>query len=684
VKHAIVLELFYADAWHVVPAAQVQESATVATYRGYAEEQQVRPAELRLRIVDTPLVYDPDNPLSPLYGLLGLRTPARLQVDGEYQFAGEVASWRAGMSDDYTPGPPVRGYRYVDVVASGIIRRVAGWARTVTSTLRRELTAMPGQRGYWPCEDSTAAAGLTNVTPAGRPASTFAVSLQTASPPAGSDSLLGVGTGGVIRFPITLGAGTGFQFGLLFNLSALTLPAAPAVLTVYSQTQSFGWTWSIVANATQIGCVCTNSDGDTTFTQIRTLAESVGTLAQWVWCRVSVLYAAGTVTVNFGVTYEGATRTWSWQGSYASLTVGAPVTGLAQLPSSALGHVIVTGPQAQLLSASVLAALSGFPAEVAGDRFARICTQEGVAYRVVGTQSDTQMMGGQGVDSIMDLLKEAVITDDGLIFEDRASNALVFRTRRSMYAAPKLELSYPQHIGRPFAPVVDDLAVGTAVIVKNADGSQSTAAVAGTEAESGQERKEVRVNIYNPLLLADLAAYWLNRYTVPGARYPSVVLDLDANPQLAAAAAALDPGDLITVAGYRPDPVTLMVLGIAGSTASHRRTLTLSTVDGTLWRAGVYGVSRYDLPDSTLQLPATAAALTLTVNPGGGSDAWSSAAPPYEWMIGAERVRVSAITEPAGTPRVQVATVLRAVNGVALTHPAGQAVHIADPGRYGR
>jgi hypothetical protein len=65
------------------------------------------------------------------------------------------------------------------------------------------------------------------------------------------------------------------------------------------------------------------------------------------------------------------------------------------------------------------------------------------------------------------------------------------------------------------------------------------------------------------------------------------------------------------------------------------------------------------------------------------ADVWSTATP-YDWLVAGERVTVTSMPSPTGTgPYLQTATVTRAVNGIAKIHAIGEAVHLADPVRWG-
>jgi len=84
---------------------------------------------------------------------------------------------------------------------------------------------------------------------------------------------------------------------------------------------------------------------------------------------------------------------------------------------------------------------------------------------------------------------------------------------------------------------------------------------------------------------------------------------------------------------------------------------------------------------------APGSAVVVPISTAQWNTGWSSTAVPYEVVIGPERLRVTAMSAPAGTgsgPRTQDATVVRGVNDVVTAHPAGSSVRLADPVRWAR
>jgi len=689
----LAVRLFYGGAWHTIDQTEILEVSPLSTTRGYAEEGSIRPTEIRLRVHDDDQVYDPDNVLSPLYGLIGRRTPITVAVDGQAEAAGEVASWRAGASADWLPdtGSGPRGYRYVDIVAAGLLRRVGNWAREIRSPMTRQLSRSKQWRAYWPCEDLKSAGNtLVNLRPGGEPAETEVVTLQGDNGPAGSAPIVTIGTNGLVRGNVLVtGTSTAWQWGMAFDLTDVTLPAAPGLAGLLVVRSSNGWRWTIGVGAANVALTAYDSDGDQVGQIFRTWSESVGGHDRWVWARVLLTFTTGNVNANLGLTYEGADSRWQYVMDVPASNMGQPITVQAALDNAHIGHLIVTGAGDDLLGPDLRQSLNAYIEETAAARVVRLCAQEGVPLTVQGLASATEPMGPQTPDTLLSLLRECADTEDALIFEPRDQVALTMRTRRHLYAAPKLALTFPDHLAQPFAATSDDLSIANIVTVKQADGGQATATAAPGSPmdpdEVGEERREHTVNVaHERQTLPGMADYWLNRLGVLGARYPSVVLDSLANPVQARAAAALQPGDLITITGHRSTPIWLMVLGVQVTTSAATRKVTLTTVPGDVFHVGVYDAptSRYDVV-STLYIDPGAAGTSVTVE-SGAVVSWSTTAVPYTWLVNGEVLRVDAITAPVGNTNRQTATVARSVNGVQRPHPVGSVVRLADPVRYGR
>jgi hypothetical protein len=112
-------------------------------------------------------------------------------------------------------------------------------------------------------------------------------------------------------------------------------------------------------------------------------------------------------------------------------------------------------------------------------------------------------------------------------------------------------------------------------------------------------------------------------------------------------------------------------------------TITCSPAEA--WQVGAYDDTsyRYDLATCTMSTSAAAGATSLTLKIT-ADETWSTTGTPYSLMISGERVTVTSMGSRTGTIGAyqQIATVTRAVNGIAKALPAGAEVHVSTPARW--
>lgn len=143
------------------------------------------------------------------------------------------------------------------------------------------------------------------------------------------------------------------------------------------------------------------------------------------------------------------------------------------------------------------------------------------------------------------------------------------------------------NIGDPLEPQIDDFGRINEVVASRRNGSQAIAT--DTDGPLGSDTIGIyrsRVDV-NPLFDSDLpqhAHYHLVLGTDPDPRFPQVVVDLDANPDLAADVSAIDIGDLLALqtipAELGQATADLITPGYTEVIGSHRRVITFNTRQG--------------------------------------------------------------------------------------------------------
>ncbi|MFD4320104.1 hypothetical protein [Streptomyces sp. NPDC058548] len=341
---------------------------------------------------------------------------------------------------------------------------------------------------------------------------------------------------------------------------------------------------------------------------------------------------------------------------------------------------------------------SGFPGETAADRVVRLAGEQGVPLDLDGEAADSEPLGVQRPAKFLDTLETASDADLGYLLERRDARSLLYRTRASLYTqAPVLTLDYSQGvISGELRPVPDDKLTRNDIAVTREDGSTARAvetqgpmSVADPPSGVGRYEDAVTLSLEADAQALQQAWWRVHLGTTPGLRYPRVTIDL-ANPRAAALAhdiLAADTGDLIRLTHlpdeYGPDPVDLIIRGYTEDIGEKVWRITFICDPGTPWRVGIYDDNahgKYDTDGSQLTSAINATAISISVTTTAGAR-WTidPAEMPVPITIGGEEMRATAIS---GTGLVQTFTVVRSINGVSKTHPAGAPVATARPAVY--
>lgn len=610
---------------------------------------------------------------------------------GALVYVGSVAMWDVR-------GPSVRGNRWVDVTVAGPLTRVGRWRDPLASPLFTQIQGAYATtlRGYWPLEDLSGATSLFNVSHSGKPGAMNLVRPASGDGPEGSGQVVELSAGGSMSFPVaSMSTTAGYQ--LAFAARTPGVDGTNRDVFVWKDTAARTYRWR--ASTTGYGLHVATSDGTVLLDESYAAGEPDATAGQWVYTRVKVRQNGGNVQIEPSWYAERAENFWGVTTSYAG-SVGAP-TALAvpsgtQTEGGNFAHVfVVTGVADDLESGDFTDAFRGYRGDLTTERFTRLCASRGLSYQVRGTTRTT--MGPQPLVTFLDLLKEIRATERGLIF-DRASNTgVILATRDYLYeqaATPVLELTYPRDVSGTLQEVASGADLFNLVTAKNRGGSQAVAELTsgryGTQnppTGSGRLDKTVDVNLASDGDLADAAGWWLAFYTQAGPRFDTIVVDLDAHPELATACNTAEPGQFIRLSGRTPDPLLLMIISTAQSTHRARNVFTFGVVAGAVFNVGVYddAASRYDSATTTLAEDLDATETAVDIRTTNYHDRWSTTAVPYDWTVAGERMTVTAMTTAtyASGYWTQTATVERSANGVIKAQTTGAQVGLADPVYYG-
>lgn len=721
----LTVELYYDGAWHDITADDDVFTAPIVIKRGQSDEGSAfRPASISMQLANDDDTYRTSNPVSALYGKAGRNTPARVSVGGTVRGVVEASSWAADQTRDFRRHPR-RGRAWVDVEGGGLLQRVGQWTQPLRSALYRYVDksgVTPAE--WWPMEDvdgsavAVNAAGGSSLTPV----TTVRYTLPdgTNLPPGGAPKFAdGAGIGGSDKLPNFQGGGT------------LSAPIRTTTFDGYA----IDWVMQFAAGTDAGGTSSADvlrwrENGTYVLFTVNVVKDHV-TVFHANAADAATLASTGSADAAIDM-YDGTPHHFRYQvrqsgGNYlAELYVDSALyatadnftpgmTGTVGVPTSiewnpgeqngdympiAAGHLIVWASGQSGDQPAVFFALNGYAGERAASRFARLIDEElgSGHYYVSSGFADSMPMGPQRVDSLPNLIRECVSTEDALLFDYRTELRLYFLCRVDRYnrdaALTLLAADLP---GLP-VEVTDDLGVHNIVTASQRDGGDATAedstSVLGSQAPPdgvGEYKQTVDVNLDDPdALLPQVANWWMRRGTVNLPRFPEVTVNLGAlDADKAAEVEAVEVGDVIELPDIRENTVRLHVLGYVETIrpadgGKVRRTIVFTCAPDQQFQVGVYDstTSRYDLRTCTLDGDHTSGATSLLFAIT-DDEAWSTTAEPYDLFIAGERVTVTSMGARSGSgPYAQTATVTRSTNGVVKALPDGAAVRIATPGRW--
>lgn len=680
---------------------QLYVSGVWTTYAGYSEEgwstrigpdveSGLQPNKLEFTLNNDDLSMDPTNVSSPLWGLIGRNTPARMLIDGTTITQAEASSWQPERTLEHVPGTG-RGKSSVAVVAEGLLRRLGRWEDPLGSPMTRQISGYTTLTGYWPLEDPTGSQRLAQLVNGAAPG-TYAGTITLAGDdgPGGANKAIKLGVDGSISGRFLTPSGNGYQFVVAIKLPAL--PSSATYQTIFAFADTSGRTYTMQVNNTTHQVIVTDIDG----TVLSSPVIGAPPLTEWTRYRIKVTVSGGTITYEPAWYTQDASTSWGITSTYAGTATGRPrswrADGNAWTNGAAYSHAFASTDTAiDYLSGDPRSAFNGYLGERAGWRFNRLLGELGLN-RYIANANGTPPMGRQKAGKIWDLLEEIARTDGGFIYDEPGDIALRMQPYNQLVnRSVALALTYT-NISPPLKKVVDDVGVVNEVTVTNWDGTtfhaeQTTGrlSTAVPPAGVGRYKKTLDVSLQRTDQIDDRANWELEQGTLDRPRYQAIVIDLLRFPALRPTITALRPGDIVTITGIEPDTVYLRVINIERKGGAVAEYATLNCLPADVWLIGVYDgtTRRVDSSSTTLNAGIAAAATSAVFSTAKIGDVWSTTTP-YDIRIGNGEVRtVTAMSAVSGAgPYLQTATLGPTVNGVSRAWSAGTEIHVANPARY--
>lgn len=595
--------------------------------------------------------------------------------------------WPWGDLSAQQEGGLDEGQARVGVSINGILRRLDQGALPLNSALRRSIEDETFTRAYWPMEDGKDSTQIASALSGGVPINVGGeISFADDDTLVGSKPLPKL-TGTTFFSGSVNGVFTGeWQVDWYINMPTFTPGPTWSIMRVTGS--GTVRTWEVKINATTIAVQGFNAAGG-----LVTTASGAATNFFDRWIHLQLYAIQNGSNVDWTLRWTPVTYPPSFDptltGTYAG-AVGAPiavgVTPGTGLDGMSMGHLAVFA--VSNLDTTEGAAM-GWMGETALERLTRLCSEERVSLRAIGSGAETVLMGPQRVATLVSLLDDAADADGGILYEQQCSVGLIYRTRASLYnQPPNMILNGIAHqIANPFEPIRDDQKIRNVITVTRNGGSSTTVTDAASIAKHGVYDESVTLNLLLDSQTQDVAGWRLHQGTVPGMRYPSITTNLGDTPEVIDPWLTVDVGAKVHVVGLPPqhptDGVRVMVEGYSEPISTTTWEPTANCSPGSVWDVTQLDgawisddyLLRLETDGSRLNTAVTTVATTLAVEVFAGPF-WVTAPAelPLDISVAGEHVRVTAIGAPSGN--VQQFTVIRSLNGVVRAHGVGAPVEL--------
>jgi hypothetical protein len=525
--------------------------------------------------------------------------------DRSVRFAGEVSAWPPRWNSELDVQVPI--------TASGIRRRLSQGASPLSSALYRGITGgnVTAPVAYWPCEDGKNATEFGSAL--GHDPMKFVGDASKIKPASFDDAASSlpipvVSTGGRFDGTVPEYPASDFARGMiLIDIPAAGVPVESTAIrmrTIGGTTES--WFLNILPNGSY-RLLCFAHGGATLVDQVVGSALNGTTGLIWIYLiqngadidwQIGRASLAKT-TINF---FSGTLVGHSF-GRVHQMIVGQN----KDLDGVAVGHVHVLHTEEFWDIVQFAKAWNG---DTVQQRIARLSAEENVP--VALTSGDSAVTGPQRPLTYLDLVDEAADADMGILVDRRDALGLYYRARESVYSqVPALTLDYSTgEVAAPFEPVEDDQALRNDVTVNREDGASVRLVETGGPLSVlppplgvGRYDESITINVEDDGQLRGQAGWRLHLGTVDEARYPTVTVDLFANPHLIDAAKLVDVGDLIRITNpppwLAPGNIDLIVQGYTEVLNALKWEITFNCSPGSPWNVWVLEDEKYSRLDTT-------------------------------------------------------------------------------------
>lgn len=479
------------------------------------------------------------------------------------------------------------------IAGAGILRRLSQGSSPVKSPLYNQLRAQHPWT-YFPLEEASGAQQAGEAS-GGQTATLVDVSF------AADDTLPGAATTMQLNTAATpskfrtrvFSSSTADGFAALWFFRLNTLPASS---TAFVEMACVGTMtrFTLALDATSFTWNAYASDG----TLLTTATNAYGIdPTQWVAMQLETNVSGGTTTVSLIYHQVGSDVFFASTGTYSGTSNKVDACSIwAVTDNMSLGHVWFGDNDLPFVDVTFMLVSDGYRTEQAADRVARLCADAGIPVYVLS--GETEPMGRQKVNKVVDLLRECEAADQGILCE--RGNALMFIPRVRRYNVPvAMALDWSLgHLDEAPEPVDDDQRLRNLITVSRTDGSSVAIADQASIDAAGTYDESVEVNIASDSRLPDFASWLLNIGTANYLRWPRIKINLIAHPELIPSWLACRVGSRITVANppstqLAGEVIDLIVEGWTQTLNNYKWEVELSCSPAQPWIIGSYDDATY-------------------------------------------------------------------------------------------
>lgn len=562
--------------------------------------------------------------------------------------------------------------KWVPVEAAGILRRMGKGQSPRQSPMRKTLSKQD-LAAYLPLEEGSDATRPANASSRFLSTGSVGVEFGASEAPKGAQRAAALQDGAVIttqvdsRTGATKWAVTGF-----YKMDALPTAGTDwPVLQCYLEGGS-GSVFELRWSALGYNMVVKNNKG-------AVLVEKFGATwsvidpTQWFCWALQISQVGSQVHVGYVMnqvglkTFFGGFEGTSFTGTMGRMTRVDVVNPSNEWTGLGVSHLFVNNNGDFIFNNELITASVGYQGELAARRIMRLLNEENIPVVCFGDPDGTMPMGPQGDKTTVELIREAAKVDGGLLLESRGMLGFEYRTRRTLYNQPHLQIPYG-HTSAPFEPVDDDDALvndqtvrrtggGSARYVKESGPLSTLPPPAGV----GVYDSDDEVNTADDERLLDIAGWRVNLGTVDEPRYPQIRFDFSsppwvADPSLTRAVAQARPGDAMAIVGMPegmpPDVVRAIGQGYTEKLDAFAWEVVWNATPSAPYEVAVAGTARVAASGSTLEADLSAGGTSALMDHGERNRPWTEnpAHFPQDLRIGGEQVTATAIGPAVNDP----------------------------------